>query len=80
MSFIATPSMQDIERLERRVSLLERQARLPELREELAIRVDRDVMVAAAIEANERTGNKLDGDYAGAFAQIVVDVINRGRS
>ena len=78
--FIAMPTMQDIERLDRRIALLERQARLPELRETLANRVDREVMVAAALEANERTGNKLDPAAAGAFAQIVVDVINRGRS
>ena len=78
--FIAMPTMQDIERLDRRIALLERQARLPELRETLANRVDREVLVAAALEANERTGNKLDPAAAGAFAQIVVDVTNRGRS
>jgi hypothetical protein len=53
---------------------------LPELREELAIRVDRDVLITAALEANERTGRQLGADTAGAFAQIVVDVINRDRS
>lgn len=78
--FIAMPTMDDVKRLERRVALLERQARLPELREELAMRVDKDVLVAAALEANERTGKQLGADTAGAFAQIVVDVINRDRS
>jgi hypothetical protein len=78
--FIAMPSMQDVERLERRITLLERQARLPELREELAMSVDHHVMIAAALEANDRTGKQLAADTAGAFAQIVVDVINRNRS
>lgn len=73
------PTMRDIERLEQRVALLERQARLPELREELAMRVDKDVLVAAALEANERTGGLLSDYTAGIFTQIVVDVINRER-
>lgn len=78
--FIAMPTIEDVGRLERRINLLERQARLPELREELAIHVHKGVLTAAAIEANARLRLPLDLATAEVFVQIVVDVINRGRS
>lgn len=53
---------------------------LPELRETLAIRASNERIAEAAAEANRRTGWKLNATDAGAFARIVLDVINRGRT